>query len=310
MYDMASGKTAILSVDRAGNQVSAATTRVVVNGDCTKVAFVSNSNKLVPEDRNGTRDTFERDLSTGTPVPDLGQLGRAAGRGRARPRPRRRRPPPRPCPAATTRPAPRTSAPARRSATTARWWPTSPTCAAWCRRSRRWPASTASSSAGCANPAGARRTEGPTSPNSSVHSFWSADRTREVHLADQNGTRRPAVRRSSVGADVLDADGSALADRAPGGQAGDEGGAAVGSVDLRRSTVGHHRDEGLPLGQVAVVVALAEEVRQRRELAARRPCAAPSRWRAGSPSRPCRRSRRPRPAGRSRRRPGGCCRSW
>ena len=66
MYDMASGKTSILSVDRAGNQVSAASTRVVVNGDCTKVAFVSNSNKLVPEDRNGTRDTFERDLSTGS----------------------------------------------------------------------------------------------------------------------------------------------------------------------------------------------------------------------------------------------------
>ncbi len=66
MYDMASGKTSILSVDRAGNQVSAATTRVVVNGDCTKVAFVSNSNKLVPEDSNGTRDTFERDLTTGS----------------------------------------------------------------------------------------------------------------------------------------------------------------------------------------------------------------------------------------------------
>ena len=66
MYDMASGKTSILSVDRAGNQVSAATTRVVVNGDCTKVAFVSNSNKLVPEDNNGARDTFERDLSAGT----------------------------------------------------------------------------------------------------------------------------------------------------------------------------------------------------------------------------------------------------
>jgi Tol biopolymer transport system component len=66
MYHMASGKTDILSVDRAGNQVSAATTRVVVNGDCTKVAFVSNSNKMVPEDNNGTRDTFERDLSAGT----------------------------------------------------------------------------------------------------------------------------------------------------------------------------------------------------------------------------------------------------
>ena len=55
-----------MSVDRAGNQVSAATTRIVVNGDCTKVAFVSNSNKLVPEDNNGTRDAFERDLSAGT----------------------------------------------------------------------------------------------------------------------------------------------------------------------------------------------------------------------------------------------------
>jgi len=66
LYDMASGKTSIMSVDRAGNQVSAATTRIVVNADCTKVAFVSNSNKLVPEDKNGTRDTFERDLTTGS----------------------------------------------------------------------------------------------------------------------------------------------------------------------------------------------------------------------------------------------------
>ncbi len=66
MYDMSSGKTSMMSLDRAGNQVSAATTRIVVNGDCTKVAFVSNSNKMVPEDNNGTRDTFERDLSAGT----------------------------------------------------------------------------------------------------------------------------------------------------------------------------------------------------------------------------------------------------
>ena len=58
MYDMANGATSILSLDRAGNHVSAASTRVVVNGDCTKVAFVSNSNKLVPEDSNGARDTF------------------------------------------------------------------------------------------------------------------------------------------------------------------------------------------------------------------------------------------------------------
>ncbi len=66
LYDMASGKTSIMSVDRSGNQVSAASTRIVVNGDCTRVAFTSNSNKLVPEDKNGTRDTFMRDLSAGT----------------------------------------------------------------------------------------------------------------------------------------------------------------------------------------------------------------------------------------------------
>jgi Tol biopolymer transport system component len=66
LYDMAKGTTSIMSTDRAGNQVSAATTRIVVNGDCTKVAFVSNSNQLVPEDKNGTRDTFERDLTTGS----------------------------------------------------------------------------------------------------------------------------------------------------------------------------------------------------------------------------------------------------
>ena len=58
MYDMASGSTSILSVDRNGNHVTGASNRIVVNGNCTKVAFVSNSNHLVPEDRNGTRDTF------------------------------------------------------------------------------------------------------------------------------------------------------------------------------------------------------------------------------------------------------------
>ena len=66
LYRLANGATSILSLDRSGNHVSAATTRVVVNSDCTKVAFVSNSNKLVPEDGNGTRDTFEKDLSAGT----------------------------------------------------------------------------------------------------------------------------------------------------------------------------------------------------------------------------------------------------
>lgn len=66
LYRLANGATSILSLDRSGNHVSAATTRVVVNSDCTKVAFVSNSNKMVPEDNNGTRDTFLKDLSAGT----------------------------------------------------------------------------------------------------------------------------------------------------------------------------------------------------------------------------------------------------
>ena len=79
MYDMASGKTSIMSLDRAGNPVTAASTRIVVNADCTRVAFVSNSNKLVPEDRNGTRDTFERDLRAENAVPGVRELGRAAG---------------------------------------------------------------------------------------------------------------------------------------------------------------------------------------------------------------------------------------
>jgi Tol biopolymer transport system component len=64
IYWMKTGQTQIMSVDRAGNQVQAASTRIVVNADCTRVAFVSNSNKLVPEDKNGARDTFMRDLKT------------------------------------------------------------------------------------------------------------------------------------------------------------------------------------------------------------------------------------------------------
>ena len=66
LYDLSSNKTSIMSLDRAGNQVTAASTRIVVNADCTRVAFTSNSNKLVPEDKDGTRDTFMRDLKAGT----------------------------------------------------------------------------------------------------------------------------------------------------------------------------------------------------------------------------------------------------
>ena len=65
LYDVASATTRIISVDRNGSHVDAASNRIVVNADCTIVAFTSNSNKLVSEDRNGTRDTFMRDLSTG-----------------------------------------------------------------------------------------------------------------------------------------------------------------------------------------------------------------------------------------------------
>jgi Tol biopolymer transport system component len=66
MYNTSNGTTSIMSLDRAGNHVTAATTRIVVNADCSRVAFVSNSNKMVPEDGNGTRDTFMRDLKAGT----------------------------------------------------------------------------------------------------------------------------------------------------------------------------------------------------------------------------------------------------
>jgi Tol biopolymer transport system component len=65
LYNIASATTRIMSVDRNGNHVDAASDRIVVNADCTKVAFTSNSNKLVPEDRNQSRDTFMRDLTTG-----------------------------------------------------------------------------------------------------------------------------------------------------------------------------------------------------------------------------------------------------
>ena len=65
LYDVASATSRIMSVDRNGGHVDAASDRIVVNADCTKVAFTSNSNMLVPEDRNGARDTYMRDLTTG-----------------------------------------------------------------------------------------------------------------------------------------------------------------------------------------------------------------------------------------------------
>jgi Tol biopolymer transport system component len=66
LYTMPNGPMRIMSVDRAGGQVAGASTRIVVNADCSRVAFVSNSNQLVPEDKNGTRDVFERDLRSGS----------------------------------------------------------------------------------------------------------------------------------------------------------------------------------------------------------------------------------------------------
>ena len=65
LYDVASATTRIMSVDRNGGHVNASSDRIVVNADCTIVAFTSNSNKLVPQDRNQSRDTFMRDLRTG-----------------------------------------------------------------------------------------------------------------------------------------------------------------------------------------------------------------------------------------------------
>ena len=65
LYDVASATTRIMSVDRNGGHVNASSDRIVVNADCTIVAFTSNSNKLVPEDHNGARDTYMRNLRTG-----------------------------------------------------------------------------------------------------------------------------------------------------------------------------------------------------------------------------------------------------
>jgi Tol biopolymer transport system component len=66
LFDIASGTTRMMSVDTNGNHVTAASNRIVVNGNCTRVGFVSMSNQLVPGDRNSTRDTFMRDLTNGT----------------------------------------------------------------------------------------------------------------------------------------------------------------------------------------------------------------------------------------------------
>ena len=65
LYDVASATSRIISVDRNGNHVDAASNRIVVNADCTIVAFTSNSNRLVPEDGNGDRGTDMRNLRTG-----------------------------------------------------------------------------------------------------------------------------------------------------------------------------------------------------------------------------------------------------
>jgi hypothetical protein len=56
----------MMSLDSSGNHVTGASNRIVVNGNCTRVGFVSSSNRLVPGDRNSTRDTFMRDLTNGT----------------------------------------------------------------------------------------------------------------------------------------------------------------------------------------------------------------------------------------------------
>jgi Tol biopolymer transport system component len=66
LFDMARGTTRMMSLDSNGNHVTAASNRIVVNGNCTRVGFVSSSNRLVPGDRNSTRDTFMRDLTNGT----------------------------------------------------------------------------------------------------------------------------------------------------------------------------------------------------------------------------------------------------
>jgi Tol biopolymer transport system component len=66
LFTIASGNTAMMSLDSGGNHVTGASNRIVVNGDCTRVGFVSSSNRLVPGDRNSTRDTFMRDLRNGT----------------------------------------------------------------------------------------------------------------------------------------------------------------------------------------------------------------------------------------------------
>ena len=66
LFDIASGSTRMMSLDSNGNHVTGASNRIVVNGNCTRVGFVSSSNRLVPGDRNSTRDTFMRDLTNGT----------------------------------------------------------------------------------------------------------------------------------------------------------------------------------------------------------------------------------------------------
>jgi hypothetical protein len=62
LYNLAGQSTSMMSLNSSGGHVTAASNRIVVNRDCTIVAFVSVSNQLVPGDRNGTRDTFMRNV--------------------------------------------------------------------------------------------------------------------------------------------------------------------------------------------------------------------------------------------------------
>lgn len=65
IHDFASGQTARVSVDSAGNQGLSASSNPTISADGRFVAFHSNANTFVAGDTNGTSDVFVHDRSTG-----------------------------------------------------------------------------------------------------------------------------------------------------------------------------------------------------------------------------------------------------
>src|SRR4051812_34065062 len=116
-----------------------------------------------------------------------------------------------------------------------------------------------------------RRTASPSVTSSSAcdgpstSAPWSSANTR----ATFEPTKPPAPVTSTRTSALPDADRTALAQRAPRGEADHQRGAGVVGADRRRAAVARGGHEGLPLAHVARHVAIEEEVGQGRRAGAR-----------------------------------------